>query len=140
MEEIDCKTCNKTCLESPCFCDNGTLCYNSSLGKPDEVTYSRLASLEMTWIFGAAVGLLLLTLLVAVLIQTWRKRQQFETKAKDDGGMYKSVVYVAPNTLKNRGLPQDEYRDGDFYEEIPQKELDEYTERMEQFTQIKEEY
>ncbi|CAG9795373.1 unnamed protein product [Diatraea saccharalis] len=131
----NCKGCEPTCNESICACANGALCV---LSTEEAIVASSptLAGLQLTWMLGGALGILLLVFVLVIIQRTWRQRKQFEQKANgDDYRTCDSIMHTIPNSLIRQKY-DDEENDGDYDEvEHRQTNLDllsphEYVEKM----------
>ncbi|CAG4919519.1 unnamed protein product [Colias eurytheme] len=68
-----------------------------------------LAGLEIGWLLGGCVGILLVTAMIIVIGHIWRKRRECGTETLANGELGNSpwngsVLFAAPETLKKRNL------------------------------------
>ncbi|CAH2071903.1 unnamed protein product, partial [Iphiclides podalirius] len=101
LPPVPCKDCDGNCTDDGlCFCSDKSPCFDF-IAEPAEIASSaRLAGLEITWLVGAVVGLLILTLMIVIISYMWRKRKEYGAKPAEEQGMYnQSVVYTVSNTL-----------------------------------------
>ncbi|KAL0832484.1 hypothetical protein ABMA28_000708 [Loxostege sticticalis] len=102
---MNCLDCDGVCKDGVCACSNGTL--GHQIESADVELTPTLAGLQLTWMLGGAVGLLLLVVVAVVLLRMWRLRQSYDQKAPDNNyEAYGSVAYTINNTLMHRE-PQD---------------------------------
>ncbi|XP_023947560.2 cell death abnormality protein 1-like isoform X2 [Bicyclus anynana] len=93
-ETIQCKSCDGNCTGDVCRCPDGRPCEVLV-----EAQRTGLAGLELTWILGACIGLLLFVFVIAIMAQMWRKRPKAKTATYAEGNTNGSVGFTAPGTL-----------------------------------------
>ncbi|XP_069358419.1 multiple epidermal growth factor-like domains protein 10 [Maniola hyperantus] len=123
-ETIDCKSCEGNCTDNVCRCSDGRPCELIT-----KAPSTGLAGLELTWILGACIGLLLFIFVIAIMGQMWRKRPNVKA-TYTEGNQNGSVGFLtAPGTLTNRMFSEDK-TDEDFCDidlECGKEEKDEMT-------------
>ncbi|OWR45264.1 hypothetical protein KGM_210251 [Danaus plexippus plexippus] len=131
---VHCENCNGTCGDDGhCKCWDGITCSNITFIEPASVKSAEvLAGLQLTWLLGGCISFLLLVLVIVVMAQMWRKRQEFVTKSVDGvgGNQYGSVVYTVPDTLMKRNVSDEACSDNDEAEEVTAQDKLEAAERL----------
>ncbi|KAL4710781.1 hypothetical protein ACJJTC_009330 [Scirpophaga incertulas] len=98
---LNCAECEGRCNGSVCACANGTVC--ETMEQAGVASTPTLAGLQLTWMLGTGVGVLLIVIIVVIIHHTWRKRNVFEQKTAGAADYaHGSVVYAAPGTLLSR--------------------------------------
>ncbi|RVE45843.1 hypothetical protein evm_009524 [Chilo suppressalis] len=118
----NCKGCDATCNESICACANGTICESST----EEAIVSStptLAGLQLTWMLGGTIGILLLIFVLVIMHRTWRQRKNFEQKASgDDYRRCDSVMHTIPNTLIGHKYEDDDENEEGVYDTVEHRQ------------------
>ncbi|XP_014370425.2 multiple epidermal growth factor-like domains protein 10 [Papilio machaon] len=116
ITKLDCEACGGHCIAGDCRCDDDSPCSMTAAVETAEIESSaRLAGLEISWVVGGAVSLLLLTLMIAVFGHMWKRRKEYGVKATDNNdGAFSSVAYTVPGTLLTMGDGRKEARDNEY--------------------------
>ncbi|KAG7307983.1 hypothetical protein JYU34_006609 [Plutella xylostella] len=123
---IECSSCAGNCSGSPCWCPDGRPCY--SLAESREMSTSPRDIATITWVFGATLGVLMVSL-VCVIHWMWRRQKRNE-KPSNNGDLYNSVIYTVPDTLMKRNLYGETDISAKMAEEEDQRSVEDVTEEQ----------